>query len=177
MSIQGGIRGIDVALRAWLRNYIMPDNFPGIQACVLALTIPDWSTWSWTQNGSTGNIAAGATTTQVLFTVPDDERAYLHGIYALVASGDNTIDGVGLGFPAAYSSGGVLDLLQLATANAQIYWPHVGQTINRGIGPTPVLLEPGTNIQLFPSGAGAAITTISFNMSLRRTKLIRQLDP
>jgi len=156
----------------------MPDNFPGISGCGFSFDIKDWAVWSWAELGTISGISAGETASQTMFTVPDDERAYLDGAYAAINSGDNTISDLDMVYPfPSYGAGnGRVFLAELGTAGTYCYWPHVGQTINRGVG-GPLLLEPGQLVRFGLSGAGAAATEVVFALALRRTKIIRQLVP
>lgn len=176
--VQGNITGLGVALREFLRNYQINEDFQGISGCVLAMPVEDWASWAWVASGATPSIAAGNSDTITMFTVPDDERAYLDDVYARIDSGDNTINQLIVVQPAGYGGGNrTLMLLDLTTPATTIYWPSGQQTIEYGAGPTPKLLEPGALLNVRPSGAGAAASVIEFNFSLRRTKIVRTLQP
>jgi len=141
--------------------------------------VPDWSEWSWIEQGVTLSIDAGSSDDITLFTVPSDERAVLDGVQVTRDSGDNTWIELHMTNPADYGAGTAeYHLLHLETADADIYWPDAAQANTRHVaGPAPILLEPGTFVALAPSGAGVSASVASYRILMRRRKIIRSLAP
>lgn len=178
----GVMAGLNASLIALLRNFSPGD----VGVCQiddrlqLSLPIPNWAEWAWLESGTSTSILAGATTTTPVYTVPLDERATLHSLYMVRASGDNLVDLFTLTIPDAYRGGGgsaELRLLNLTTPVASAFWPHEGsQTVDNYVKP-PVLLEPGTVINIAPDGTGVAASTFNYWIYMTRTKIIRALAP
>lgn len=178
-EIQGQIVGLDAALRDFLRTYEMPDNFPGIKDCVLALPLPNWQEWGWVEQGDTASQGAGSTTPVTVFTVPDNERAMLHSFELVRASGDNTTRSLSYTQGADYGTGSREQLLVYpAVAAVGVWWPIMADlAISRAGAPGPVLLEPGAIVAFLPEGAGVGATIWTYSLSLTRTKIVRVLTP
>lgn len=177
-GVGGGIVGLEGQLREFLRHFREPAVWAGITACVLSLDVPDWAGYTWIEEGPTAQQAPGTTAAITVFTVPLDERVTLEGLAARRTSGDNNLDTISLLFPSAYGSGDrILPLMVLTTAAPTVYWPHVGQTVTRAVGPTPVLMEPGTIVRISTVGDGVANTNFDASLVLKRSKIVRAVDP
>lgn len=177
--VQGDIRNLDGALRDVMAQYKPGVNgLVGIDTCVITLPLESWSWYGWIEQANTASIGAGVATTVALFTVPENERAWIDAVTVARVSGDNLCAAVPIAAGPGYGSGNRgLYLTQLATPVSAIYWPHVGQTVTRGSGPTPLLLEAGGIVQFTTDGTGVSASVFSFTVSLRRTKIRRILVP
>jgi len=182
----GVLRGLEAALLDMLVNY----NPGDIGICELSpqiqLTLPVdplWSWWSWIEN-ETVNVGAAATDTGTLFTVPQDERAQLCGWYSQRDSGDNTIDAFRILPPVGYQSGTIPVTLTYAETTAlRLSWPDYGNMrvpeseVLFGLNVAPILLEPGTTLDMDLAAAGVSASVFSYVIVLKRTKLIRAMGP
>ncbi len=175
----GGIRGIDASLRDLLEAYKPLGDQGVVSACVLAVEVPDiWAWASWVEQGQSPSITAGSGVQVTLFTTPSDQRWWLDGFNMNRDSGDNTISALAFIAPEGYGSGTrQAELIVLTTAATNIYWPAGNQTVNRALGPAPILMEPGTQVAVVPGGAGVAGTVLNFNICIRRSKMARTLQP
>jgi len=176
----GVMAGLNQSLISLLANFSPGD----LGVCVvddklqLSLPVPDWSDWSWVEQGDTASIDAGDSTDIALFAVPADERALLYGVNLYRASGDNTWSLLFLTVPPLYSSGtGEYHLVHLSSAATEIYWPRGDQAVRHSAGESPILLEPGTLVELRPSGAGSAASVATYEILLRRRKIVRAMAP
>jgi len=175
--------GLNQSLLALLANFSPGD----LGVCVvdermgLNLPIPDWASWSWIEQGTSGNSAATTTDPLTIFTVPPDERAEIKALYVRRASGDNTVKSLDIVLPAGYSSGtGIFRLIEVATAVAAgfVYWPDPGVQQPANIDSIfPLKLEPNSTVTITPDGDGVAITTWDYSIALERTKIVRALLP
>jgi len=148
---------------------------PAVQ---VVLPYPEWYWYTFVEQLTSPEVAIGSVLPNLLYTVPVNERAWLDGISCIRDSGDNLALDLRIVLPAGYGSGTRTILLtNLTTADDVIYWPAGLQTVNRAIGPAPVLLEPGTLVELIPSGAGSATSTWNSAVLLRRTNLVRSMVP
>lgn len=176
----GVMAGLNSSLLALMANFSPGD----LGVCVvenkfqLSLPIPSWAEWAWTEEGDTASITAASATEIVIFTVPFDERAWLESAYVERLSGDNTWEILRYYQPAGYGSGNRrATMLQVDTPGTIIHWPHVDQPVASGLGPNPILLEPGAEVRLRPGGAGVAATIGTYQLTMRRSKIIRALAP
>lgn len=178
---QGDIPGLNQALLDLLRGY-QPSE---VGVCYVAdqmivtLPYPEWYLHGWLEQDVTGNIAATSSSTVVLYTVPQDERAWLDSWAVARASGDNDVGIFELSYPTGYFRGNAVNRLIEITPGDVVYWPDhgSGQTgFTRGV-PGPVLLEPGMQLQMRMDGVGVAITTYNYYLGLRKMKVIRALVP
>jgi len=181
----GVIPGLEQAVAAILRNY----NPGDIGICEIAdkislsLPVPDWASYCWTEEVDA--VWAGAATgNQLIYTVPADERNTLVSWCSHRAAGDNTFSILRITAPAGYGAGSrVVDLMAMAAGSTRIYWPDPGgnQTIpgNSLANPAmlPLLLEPGTILEILADAAGVAATTITSQIMLIRSKVVRALIP
>jgi len=145
----------------------------------VSLPYPEWYKYSWLEQG-VASLTAAQSAAEVIYTVPLNERCYLHGLYATRATGDNTVAGFALIYPSDYTSGGGnLTLLTVTTFIPVAWWPDPGdiQGLDTNMPGDPLLLEPGTIIELDPGAAGASASTFNFNIMLTRFKLVRSLAP
>ena len=181
----GVVPGLDGALMALLRNYKPGDIGiceldPKIQ---LTLPVPYWAEYSWISGRTvTGDIPAGSGATFTLETVPMDERWMLELVVMHQVSGDNDMQVIGLQANPAYNPGagnGQLDILRLSSKDTDMWWPNLNgdQTVASDPAQSPILLEPGTLITCIPGGTGVAISTFSYSMIARRSKLVRAMGP
>lgn len=177
----GVMAGLNSSLLAWFANFSPSDlgiavMDPKIQ---IALSVPDWASWTEFQSANTESLDAGTSTEEVLHTIPDDERAVLQSVRVNRLTGDNTINWVEVLHPALYAPGNRQEILhQLSSADTQIFWPDYGgdQTCTLA-NPIPPLLEPGSQIRLRPAGAGAGATVFTYYIRLKSTKLVRAIAP
>jgi len=166
------------ALRAWR---------PGeLGVCVIepamqvTLVIPEWCVYGWADAGQTPNLDIGESDPVVVFTVPLNERAYLDSYSLQRSGGDNNIQELDVVFPAGYVGGdGRLQILYPTTPNTLVYWPDPGgqQTISRGTGNQPILMEPGTEVRFIPNGSGSGNSSFQWRINMRRWKLTRAMEP
>jgi hypothetical protein len=180
-STTGEIVGLTQSLIAFLQNYR-----PGVglselgRGARLTLPVPEWAWWWDYKEENTGDIAGGSAASQLVHTVPTDERHWLDGLQADRNSGDNLAAGWRITFPTAYASGtDPTAFIMIATTPAsELWWPDQAGLIacNRKVD-GPLLLEPGTQIRFNPSGAGSSTTSFSNACFLRKTKFIRALTP
>lgn len=178
---KGELRGLPGAIIDVLSRYVPADQGPCYIDNVLhpVLPIPDWATWSL-YSETVATFTAGANAYGVGYTVPTDRRTWIHNIQVDRASGDNTIARLRLVCPAGYFDGSANNvLLNLSAAQTSLWWPDpLGRQTVDGINQSgPILLEPGTTIEVETQGAGAAITTFDFRLTLIQTKLVRALIP
>jgi len=179
----GVMAGLNRSLLALLANFD-----PGaLGVCLvddklqLTLPVPDWSTWSHVAY-ATVTIGAGLATNTVLYTVPEDERNWLYSVTCFRESGDNLMDRLDLVFPLEYRTLGADGILVLmdVTGLTGVYWPDLGgvQTVTRKVDPTdPLMMEPGTTINLVPDGTGVASSNFYMIAFMKRSKLVRALAP
>jgi len=181
----GVLPGLEEAIRAVLRNY----NPGDVGICEisdkiqLALPVPDWSSYCWTEERD-DVWAATASANQAIYTVPSNERNHLVSWASHRSAGDNTFSILLVTSPAGYGSGSrIFNLMETGAGFTRLYWPNEGDgqdiASNALVANThgPLLLEPGSILSIFPDGAGVAATTITSQILLIRTKLVRALDP
>jgi len=185
VTVTGDIPGLEQALHDILGHYRAgPDGLGlfGVGGCQVSLPIDNWLQYAWLEHELTASQAAAETDPVVMFTVPTNERAYLDYIHGERESGDNTYINLSLTVPDGYQSGGesgLANLVVLAAAATRIYWPDDAGTqgVNNVIPGPGLLLEPGTTVELTPSGAGAGATVFRYRVGLRRQKIYRALAP
>lgn len=177
----GQLRNLDGTLRDLLAAY-SPDGggvegvAPGLQ---VSLPIPGWAEWVWHERIDSPSVAAGNSDILTLWTVPEDERVTFDSIRLIQQSGDNLIARLRIKYPTGYWAGSATtDVLYLTTAADKLFWPDYGgqQTVD-AIVAGPVHLEPGSLIQMDPSGAGSAATVFRAWIRLTRCKLCRAQAP
>lgn len=178
----GVMAGINASLISMLRNFSPGD----LGVCVvddklqLALPISLWDWYAFWERADTASILAGASTPTTLATVPNDERWLLEALRIERTSGDNDLDGVDLVYPAGYFSGDSRSrFLSLASASdGVLFWPDPGgQQTWTQYQAGPILLEPGTVLQVEPDGTGVSATVFRGRIATRRTKIIRAMVP
>jgi len=148
----------------------------------MSLPIPEWSRWQATLKGSMASMSAGEGDPEPIFTVPTDERWWLDFVMVLRASGDNTITRLSLKYPEGYYSGiNVVPMLDTAGGLTQLQWPDPRlEFAYVYVMPMPVaglLLEPGTQLLLDPSAAGAGATVFDYEVLVKCTKVVRAQSP
>jgi len=177
----GVMAGLNASLLDMLANFDPGD----LGVCIvddklqLSLAIPDWAIWSFVSI-ETISLTAGQNVTKDLWTVPQDERNWFDGIYAHMNSGDNKVNTVHLQIPAAYGAGATTAILLSTGQVDNLWWPDNGgwlTTVSGGMHHGPILLEPGTIIQVGSPGAGVAASTYVAQIHLRRQKISRALAP
>lgn len=181
MVTQGDIRGLESALRDWLVAF-RPQVLDLINVSTLSLVHSDWGQWAWLEHGDIAAIPAASSSPVTIYTVPDDRRAYLDGIRADRAVGDNAIRAFQVdppvGYAVANADGPDVEIIRVVTSTTALFWPDPGGRFDVfRIFPGPILMEPGTRVLMTPSGQGAVGSTYSFALRLRLTKLIRALAP
>jgi len=180
MAVTGVIENLDLALREYLAAY-QPGalGLDGVGGCVISLPIPDWATFSWMENPA-ASVPAGSSVDLLVFTVPENERIWMQYFIGERTTGDNTLNGLNLVWPADYRNGTApLNICTPTVAVTRLFWPDVGGilTLESQVGQEPILMEPGTGVYLSPSGAGASVSTFNVVLLLKRTKLIRAQAP
>jgi len=126
---QGLVPGVSESLIALLRNFDPGAVGVGSVDEAVKITLPmlDWASWAYLEAHLTVATDAGTTAVVVLFTVPQDERAYLHHANAERNNGDNTISQLQILYPSDYySSDATLMLTQPVPATANVFWPDPG---------------------------------------------------
>lgn len=173
--------GLDQALLAFFQSYRPGELGTNQISPNLQLTLPislwDWS--SYYHRLTSPSITAASSVTVPVLTVPQDERWEVTSLRVERGSGDNTLNGVDWVFPAGYFFGSSQSrFVVLSTAAPTIFWPDPGgqQTWDE-YERDPFLLEPGSVLELAPSGAGVAASTFIVKLNCRRTKLIRSIPP
>jgi len=158
---------------------------PGEQGvCLVAptmvpvLPLPYWAEAGHGVGDPTGTIAIGSSALVTLYTCPRGERVLLCSAAVRRLTGDNTLSTLRVTYPSDYATGdGAIYLADMVTAGPYIFWPPDLTAVNIAAGPAPILLEPGAQIILQPSGAGAATSTFNFQFALRRTRLHQAMAP
>lgn len=172
----GQIQDLPLALREYLRNY-----YPGgkgldaINGCFIAFPVPAWAEASVYDSASMASMGAGASTNIEFLTVPQNQRWWLDGLRITRASGDNTVNQIQVNYPAGYTNNATgMPLIAWSTASAQFFWPDLGQQANiQYMAGGPLLLEPGSKLQINPAGAGVAATVFAYHLQYRRMLLTR----
>lgn len=180
----GVMAGLNDSLIHLLRNF---DPGPeGVclvdQKLQLVLPVPEWSRWAFTIAGAVASMAAALDTPVIFQTVPGDERWWLEYVRLARASGDNTAGQIRVNSAPAYGQGDLATpIIVITTPVATIFWPDQGgiQTVtDRFDMPYDgFLLEPGASIAITPDGAGVAATVFNYEVSIKKTKIIRAIVP
>jgi len=174
----GVMPGLDAALLRLLRNYRPGDIGiceldPKIQ---LTLPVEKWADYSWYECRTTPIQAAGSSGTVVVWTVPANERNTLYNLVVTRASGDNLVPLLQLVFPAGYQNTSPIHpfyLTSYAVAETTKSWPTADPAdFTDGFWGTFVDLEPGTRIEFTLNGTGAATTTWTYQILLKRSPLV-----
>jgi len=178
----GVMPGLEASIANLLRNYRPGD----IGICELAdkigLTLPvtEWDKWvHFGRTAPTPSMAGGAETGVVFYTVAADERGWLEYVFAERATGDNTLRYLRVVVPSAYSDGGQnYGISEIAAGAAPHFWPDPGgiQTVQMQAVP-PVLLEPGTTLEVVGAGVGVSASTFNVEYALKLSKLTRAMAP
>jgi len=176
----GEIPGLDRAFLELLRAYRPSELGPCLISDTLhvSLPYPEWNQWSWLA-APTITVAIGVSTLHPVFTVPMDERAWLMAMRVNRSSGDNLVLGLNITMPEGYyEDSASFEFSQLTVAATTTFWPDSNrQTLTIGYELGPILLEPGSIVNMRPSGAGSAETVFGSTVFLRRMKLTRALVP
>lgn len=177
LGLRGGVQGIERVLRSYFRSMRFGGGTleridPELK---ITLEIPDWWCWVSQESGDTASIGAGSTTPVVLYTVNPDERNYLEAVWVNRSSGDNTIDAMDTTQSAPFGSGTTWLTRHLVTNPATDLWPRWGTGVagDLALGGFPRLMEPGTQVRLTPSGAGAGASVFAWQVLVKRTVLVR----
>jgi len=179
-QVSGNLVDLDGALRDLLQRYVPSgEGLTKITGCIIALSVPAWAEASVYDSGSVASIGAGSGAVQVFYTVPQDRRVWLDGVRFDRASGDNTVNRIGVIQPEGYTNDATdMALIQYSTAPDNGFWPDPGIQANiQVVAGSPLLLEPGATIQLNPSGAGASATVFRFYLQYRLMRIVRQFAP
>jgi len=178
----GVMAGLNASLISFLRNFD-----PGsLGVCVvddklqLSLAIPNWDKFAFFQQGEI-TLAASQGGLGICRTVPMDERWEIQYFSCRRDTGDNTYDTLVLDYPAGYTEGGNTEhaLVSLTTAATRIFWPDPAgiQTVTHANNTYPILLEPGTNLSVNPSGAGVSASEVEYEIIGTRSKIVRAMEP
>jgi len=163
----GVIPGLETAIAAILRNY----NPGDIGICEvmdklqLSLSVPYWAEYPWYNIERTAAVAGGFGGAITVYTVPMDRRYLVQAITAeRVSGGDGSLTYIQLVPPGENVSAGagtVVRLAQVEGNDNNMSWPNkAGVTTVAEIFhvPSPLLLEPGTLIQIRTAGTGVSAT-------------------
>jgi len=176
------IPGLDITLRQVTRAYRQQVLAPAsaIEPDMrVTLPVPAWAEFAFATNVD-AIIGAGQAVTVTALQVPANERAWLDGYQMQLTSGDNRVVRIQVTYPLAFgSSPQVIELIELATSDTDIFWPDPGgvQTINKGLPVGPILLEPLANVEMTTDGTGVASTTFRVQILRRRMRLTRASAP
>jgi len=173
----GTLRGGDRAMMEFLENYRGPEGI-GLQ---VTLPVPDWDRYAYLIT-HLETWDAGRTASHSTYTVPDDSRAVLLAFRSFRVTGDNEIDSVHFVYPAAYQEGNEDESQLIAKGSTlDIFWPDSTGIQSTSAtymkGPTPILMEPGTQLVLTPSGAGVSVSTFQTLIDVLVCKIIRAQAP
>jgi len=180
MAVKGIIENLDLALREYLDAY-QPGalGLDGVSTCVIALPVPEWSVYGWSEN-PTISLTAAQVTDEPVFTLPLNERAWLQYFIAERSTGDNNIGNLGLTMPAEYRSGAALtNVCTAAVAGTKLFWPDIAGivSLDSQAPSEPILLEPGSILSISPDGTGASASTWACRLLMKRMKLVRAQAP
>ncbi len=174
--------GLDETIREVVRAYRQGPDAPASAVerdMQVVLPVPAWSEAAFIEV-TTANLTAGQVADQTVLQIPGNERAWLDGIVAFRATGDNLVHRILVEYPPGYGSGNrTLRLLEIV-AVTDIWWPDSGtgnQVIVLGVMTGSLLIEPLTNIQLSFDGTGVAASTFTVQIIRRRMKLTRAQAP
>lgn len=179
---RGTLPGMDATLLGLFANYNPGELGVAELSERFNLTFP-YDLWAWYafyKEALTENWPAGSTTTVTIYTVPTNRRLWFQGFSCERSSGDNLMNQLMISYPTGYYEGTDFQpmLLDLTSPATILCWPDEGgrQASTRWM-PGPILLEPGTQVQLKPSGAGAAVTKFEYSILGRMTDLVRDSTP
>lgn len=175
--------GVPEAAREMFTQYRPSEQGVCALSPEMNITLPyaEWAWYEWVERMSTGALAAGETDPATVWTVPQDERNYLVHMRVALAGGDNDVQNLRLFSPVGYfaSTGDAsIVIAQKATPDQTMIWPDPSNIQTLVVWWNgPILLEPGTLVQLTPAGAGVAATTWTVYLALRRSLIVRALVP
>lgn len=171
---------MDQGLLDLLRAYRPSEKGPCFIGDELALVLPVPQAFQFPiVDMGTASFSAGQTDPELVYTVPQDRRAWLGGLFASRASGDNLLRVIEVRYPAGHGTAQNLRLIRLTTEAVNVFWPDVGgrQAVTFCISVAPLLLEPGTLVYLTPNGDGVSASTAAYEMVMYQSKLIPNLPP
>jgi len=147
----------------------------------IVLPLEGWSRVGRTSTADTV-LTAGQSDQEPFWTVPADERHWIHAIFMTRTGGDNTISQFYMNYPEGYFTGVTgVQLIAPDAGQSQMWWPIGINTGEFDAGahqmPGPVMMEPGTVLEVNPNGVGVAISTFHTELLLTTTKLVRALAP
>jgi len=182
MGVEGDVRGLPQALIDYLSHYKPGElGLNGITNCVVNFPIEEWAWYSWYEDPVSPSIDAGQSIVTTMFTVPADERAILQSFSILRTTGDNNVSNLALGVPEDYGNPTADPfLIRLSVSGGRLWWPDTGglqANILSIHNVAPLLMEPGTTVRFAADGTGAAASTFTANLFLKRTKMVRALAP
>jgi len=177
----GVLPGLEESLKAILRNYRPGD----IGICEVAdklqlsMPLPYWGEYPYYTVGRTASVTAASTDPIVVYTVPMDRRYLLQDVQWQNVSGDNLANLIQIDVPAANitTNGGKFVLSNIAAAVVQSWPVYDAGDLIWVASAGPKLLEPGTVIELVPSGAGVAATLFDYWISGMLIPIIRAQSP
>lgn len=177
----GEVPGLTQSLISLLRDYRPGDlGIKDLDAAIdVSLPVPEWAWWGWYDEVIGSTVSAGSAADHVVYTVPQDERAWLDSFVMNRAAGDNLTDRLYLTWPTGYFAGENSEILIRVASGAQVVaWPDNGGRQDADfIVAGPLLLEPGTTLGYRSTGAGVSGTTFRHHINMRRTKIIRTIVP
>jgi len=177
----GVVSGLDASLINLLNNYRPGD----IGICELAdqlqlsLPYPEWHLWGSAVSDNP-SLTAGQSGTVTMWTVPEDERAWLYGYKVKRETGDNKMVNLALVMAAGYAEGPAsVPLIEVATSVIDLWWPDPAGilTATGPLGFPPILIEPGSRLTVSADGTGVSASTFRVNLILTRMKLGRAMAP
>lgn len=174
--------GIQPSLAELLRTY----RNVGQGVCAVdpvmqvVMPVPSWAEYCWFERVEV-NVPASDSDRVQFWIVPANERNLIEWLFAEQQSGDNQSRGFTMVFPAGYeqTTTNQMEFIQITTAaNGRTWWPDPGgiQVVNQ-VQPGPILLEPGTILQMNPDGSGSAASVWNIFIRMTRTKIIRARPP
>lgn len=171
----GDLKGGDRALMEMLDHYRGPEHI-GLN---ITLPVENWDRYAYFHAESYTRDAGDGDTFTAL-TIPLDVRAMLIAYRVFRASGDGTLSDLEIRYPLAYSSSAISSILVSATTVTSLFWPDpsgVQSSLGYMKGPTPLLLEPGTLLDVDPAGDGVAETVFASRIDLIYCKIVRAQAP
>jgi len=181
MVMRGDVPGLDQMLCDMLDHYQPGVNGVAGLAPALAtvLPIPDWGVYSYLAYATVA-LSAAQSGTILAYTVPADRRAWIDSVLFQRQSGDNDWLAISIIPPTGYFEGtpATYYMLQLGAGATNIYWPDPGgkQTVD-WIVPGPILCEPGTTVNIDPTGAGAGASVVRVGVRMLMMKAVRARLP
>lgn len=177
----GALPGLDRALLDMARGYRPGATGPCVIPDIIEVSLPYLEAYWWCFGYAPPllGVAGASTAEEILYTVPDDRRCYLDWIEMGRYAGDNTVSILGIRYPEGYfDTNDLQQLLIMTTASGNAFWPDPGGRQDVvACRPGPLLLEPGTQVIMYPGGGGVTATNWSRHLGLRLSAIVRARGP